>query len=349
MNAYDEWKQLTLSQFWGKRILGGIMRAICEELQEVYEIQQQLRTLTNIDTQEGVNLDHIGDIVCVSREDAQEILLKDESFEMTDELYRNVLKFMIALHGSSATYYDIIDGIRLIWNLENVKYLEKRDQPASYTLDLGERRPSDDNAANSRTLTIKAAGVKVRYIIRWLMEASHQEWRTKVQKVIYENKIPIFGGVRRLDGSLQLDGSYQLDAAIDGNGAIDYHLHSGMWSMRSSVVGVCEIPQRLIVRTADTDNLRVTDQKSAVIGLFGNELSASPEADGLQITSSGDPQVLDDLIGFSVSGTQERSVMAKECIVSWMALTGQFVDDGILIQYEADAAFDTEIAPVKTY
>ena len=120
MNAYDEWKQLTLSQFWGKRILGGIMRAICEELQEVYEIQQQLRTLTNIDTQEGVNLDHIGDIVCVSREDAQEILLKDESFEMTDELYRNVLKFMIALHGSSATYYDIIDGIWLIWNLENV-------------------------------------------------------------------------------------------------------------------------------------------------------------------------------------------------------------------------------------
>ena len=78
---YEEWKQLTLSQFWGKKKIEGIMRAISEELQEVFEIQQQLRTLTNIDTQEGVNLDNIGDIVCLSREDAQKILRKDKSFD----------------------------------------------------------------------------------------------------------------------------------------------------------------------------------------------------------------------------------------------------------------------------
>ena len=61
IDMYEEWKQLTLSQFWGKQKIEGIMRAISEELQEVYEIQQQLRTLTNIDIQEGVNLDNIGD------------------------------------------------------------------------------------------------------------------------------------------------------------------------------------------------------------------------------------------------------------------------------------------------
>ena len=59
IDMYEEWKQLTLSQFWGKKKIEGIMRAISEELQEVFEIQQQLRTLTNIDTQEGVNLDNI--------------------------------------------------------------------------------------------------------------------------------------------------------------------------------------------------------------------------------------------------------------------------------------------------
>lgn len=156
MIAYDEWKKLTLSQFWSKKILNGIIRSISEELQEVYDIQQQLRSLTNIDVQQGVNLDNIGDIVCVSREKAQEILLKDEQFEMTDDLYRNVLKFMIALHGSSATYYDIINGIRLIWDVDNVTYSEDRAHPASYTLDLGERDPDDDKTANSRTLTIRA-------------------------------------------------------------------------------------------------------------------------------------------------------------------------------------------------
>lgn len=61
INMYKEWRQLTLSQFWGKKNIEGIMRAICEELQEVYEIQQQLRTLMDIDTQEGVNLDNIGE------------------------------------------------------------------------------------------------------------------------------------------------------------------------------------------------------------------------------------------------------------------------------------------------
>lgn len=108
INMYKEWRQLTLSQFWGKKNIEGIMRAICEELQEVYEIQQQLRTLMDIDTQEGVNLDNIGDIVCLSREDAQKILKKDEAFEMTDKLYRSVLRYMIAMHGSSATYYGFL-------------------------------------------------------------------------------------------------------------------------------------------------------------------------------------------------------------------------------------------------
>ena len=168
MIVYDDWKNLTLSQFWGKRVLDGIIRAISEELQEVFDILQQIRTLTDIDKQEGVNLDNIGDIVCVTREDAREVLLKDEAFEMTDELYRKVLKFMIAMHNSSATYYDIANGLRLIWSLEDVRYSEDRERPASYTLDLGERDPDDDKVVRSRTLTILAAGVNARYLIRWL-------------------------------------------------------------------------------------------------------------------------------------------------------------------------------------
>ena len=38
IDMYEEWKQLTLSQFWGKKKIEGIMRAISEELQEVFEI-----------------------------------------------------------------------------------------------------------------------------------------------------------------------------------------------------------------------------------------------------------------------------------------------------------------------
>jgi len=210
IDMYEEWKQLTLSQFWGKQKIEGIMRAISEELQEVYEIQQQLRTLTNIDIQEGVNLDNIGDIVCLSREDAQKILRKDKSFEMTDELYRKVLKYMIAVHGSAATYYDIVNGIKLIWNLDNVTYVEDRERPATVLLKFPEFSMDDEDPTVDRILLIRAAGVAVYYSVQYSGDVS--------QKVLEQIEFPhltLTTGYRfwhglYLDGTCLLDGRYRL-------------------------------------------------------------------------------------------------------------------------------------------
>lgn len=348
MNIYDEWKKLTLSQFWNKKILGGIMRAISEELQEVYAIQQQLRSLTDIETQEGINLDHIGDIVCLSREDAQEILMKDDAFEMTDELYRKVLRFMIALHSSSATYYDIIDGIKLIWNLEGVSYFEDRNRPATYILDLGERDIDEDSAVDARTLTIRAAGVKALYLITWLLKICHDYWRVSVSMVEYKANIPFFGSVRRIDGTLQLNGTYHLDASAEGKGQVDYRLPSVVFPHKTQLEGIQDIPQRLVI-CAERTEIWMAKGESAITGVCGQELAASVEDGCLAIASDGESVVEDSLSGLRVTGTKEHSVHADDYLVSRKDLYGQFQNDGLTIHYAADAEFSMEITATKVY
>lgn len=214
INMYKEWRQLTLSQFWGKKNIEGIMRAICEELQEVYEIQQQLRTLMDIDTQEGVNLDNIGDIVCLSREDAQKILKKDEAFEMTDKLYRSVLRYMIAMHGSSATYYDIVNGIKLIWNVDSVTYTEDRSRPATVLLKLPAATLDDADPAVDRILSVKPAGVAVYYTVQY----KDQVDQDTLEQVRFQN-LEMTTGFRFWNG-LYLDGTWLLDGKYKLNGNV---------------------------------------------------------------------------------------------------------------------------------
>ena len=92
--------------------------------------------LLNIDAQEGVNLDHIGEIVSLSRTEAHEFIVTNEEFEMTDELYRKMLRYKILLNNSNATYYDIMEGVSIIWDTDNVIYREDPSRPATIFLDL---------------------------------------------------------------------------------------------------------------------------------------------------------------------------------------------------------------------
>ena len=346
MIVYDEWKNLTLSQFWGKKVMDGIIRAISEELQEVFDILQQIRTLTDIDKQEGVNLDNIGDIVCVTRDDAREVLLKDEAFEMTDELYRKVLKFMIAMHNSSATYYDIINGLRLIWDLEDVRYSEDRDRPASYTLDLGERDPADDKVVNSRTLTIRAAGVNARYLIRWLLRIKHDHWETDMSSVDYQLACAFFDSVRKIDGSLQLNGTYMLDAATEGRGCIDYSL-AAKWPAGSACVeGVEIIPDRLMITSGE---IRVARNEAAVTGRQGNIIAASVADVAISISTEDELLISNREERTALVGNSTELVRADGYLVSGQELYGAYTDDGLQIHYAAEAVFDIEMAKTKIF
>lgn len=312
MIVYDELIATTLSQFWDKPVITGILRAIADELQEVYTIQQQLRKLTDIDSQEGVNLDNIGDIVGISRADAQGIILRDDAYEMTDDLYRKMLKYKILLNNSAATYYDIINGIKLIWNVNNVTYIEDREKPATYIISLGEHDISEYDALSARTLTIRAAGVKVRYMIAWAIRVRHI-WETKIADVIHTNTIPFFGSVRRIDGTLQLNGTYQLDAAVEGSGQIIYDMHPIKHKWNSRIQDIYDVPERLMI-TPNDNTAWVTMEKPTGAGSVPPQ--DFPADNGNYIESNNN-------------------------------LSAEFENDGLIISYISDISFEIEYQPTK--
>lgn len=343
MNILDEWLELTLSQFYGKPILGGVVKAMSEVLQDVYEEQQELRKLLDIDIMEGANLDNIGDIVCLSRGDARKIFRRGEGFELTDELYRKALKYKTILNNSSATYYDIIRGIDLIWNTSDVLYREERDRPATYILDLMNQNIDDDNALSSRTTTIKAGGVKVLFIVTWLLVFAHSYWKVRTVGNGTEMVIRFFEeNVRKLDGSWKLDGSFRLDAAVSHILRVE-HRCGVKEPGKIKVHHVYDIPHRLKV-TSKSPMTRVSNEE-AIIGLRGNVLSPGGEGDSVVVYSEGTPTVLNDKEWTCVMGELERTGKMQDYIVSDKEMYTEQVDDGLRIYFAADMVMELEIAP----
>ena len=212
---FDEWKYLTLSQFYDKRILMGIIRALSETLDEVYREQQELRMLLNIDAQEGVNLDHIGEIVSLSRTEAHEFIVTNEEFEMTDELYRKMLRYKILLNNSNATYYDIMEGVSIIWDTDNVIYREDPSRPATIFLDLKTVNVDGIDPGIGRILAIKPAGVGLLYYVNYLVDvnisgiekAALPQMSVTTEFPFWHMDFWILNGFWKLDGKKYLDGT----------------------------------------------------------------------------------------------------------------------------------------------
>ena len=343
MKVIDEWKNLTLSQFYDKPVLWGIIRAISEIYQDAYAEQQELRKLLDIDSQEGVNLDHIGDILCLTRTQAHQILRRNNEFELTDELYRKALKYKIILNNSNATYYDIMEGIGIIWNTGDVVYRENENHPATYILDLKSYDINSGDILESRTMTIKAAGVKVLFIIVWLIRFQYRFWRCGA-RVTYHNVVQFFKeNVRKFDGSWKLDGTYHLDALSTKPLRVTYRCLPFPVPLGMKLKNVHDLPDRLIVRIGD-DGTYLADEP-AITGAKGYGIEALPDGDSLKITSSGGPEVQDQLKGLKVTGQQERTVYAKDYIVSPQEAYGEYETDGLRIYFAAALEFSIEIAP----
>lgn len=343
MKVIDEWKKLTLSQFYDKPVLWGIIRAISEIFQEAYAEQQELRKLLDIDNQEGINLDYIGDILCLTRTQAHQILRRNNEFELTDELYRRALKYKIILNNSNATYYDIMEGIGIIWNTGDVVYREDENHPATYILDLKSYDINSGDVLESRTMTIKAAGVKVLFIIVWLIRFRYGFWRCGA-RVTYRSSVQFYKeSVRKFDGSWKLDGTYHLDALSTKPLRVAYRCLPFPEPEGMKLKNIQDLPDRLIVRIWD-DGTYLADEP-AITGTRGYDIEALPDGDSLKIISTGNPEVQDQLKGLKVTGQQERTVHAKYCIVSPQEVYGEYETDGLRIYFAAALEFGIEIAP----
>lgn len=354
----DSWLSDIPAQFRGKEKIEILMSAFADEMDELVKVFDELKALTDIDSCVGQQLDNIGDIVSMARKDAYTYLLKSQDLVVSDEGYRNVLKYKILQNTSDCTYADIVHGIKLLWGEYPVKYKEDDSQPATYILDLGTYSIDDSSALLKRTLTIRAGGVKVLFLItytggsvKWLdgaeslLESDTGRLRTYTSRIITMAVIDHIRGTRVWDGTWLLDGTYQLDASSENKIRIIQYCKSNIGGEQIYSPRVQSIPGRLIV-TASGD-IWVVDGEGAVTGIRGNELEPSAEEDSMAISSYGDAVVTEDAEYTMVSSDQELSVEAAGYICSNSELYSEFSDDGLTIYYGSDAEFDLEM--VETY
>lgn len=207
MKILDSWINDLPQQFLDRHNIEVLIKAFSDELQEVNDMFEQLNELTDLDTAVGKNLDMVGDIINLSRKDALSILL-EKDVAMTDELYRNALRYQNLKNTCECTYYDIMETINLMWNVNQVDYYEDPEHPATICLILPTVGLDDPDPLENRIMVIKPGGVGVLYFITYVEKfyfpirydfgiSMRVEWGAREAR-------------KFLDGSWYLDGSEYL-------------------------------------------------------------------------------------------------------------------------------------------
>jgi len=148
------------SQFRGKVRIKGLLRVIAHQLEEVRTFLAELNIDRTVDTAIGTQLDGIGDIVCLTRQEAIE--LSDTATAMDDETYRKWLKYKIAINTSNGTYTDLMSAIKMLIGENDVVYSETPVYPATAIFDVTTLEYQDVTAI-ALLRKIKAAGVKLSF------------------------------------------------------------------------------------------------------------------------------------------------------------------------------------------
>ncbi len=95
MSLVEEWKNEIPCQFQGKKNLNAVIDAVGAQFTELEAVFSDIINKTDVRTATGKNLDMVGDIVGISRNDAYNLLELTSIDELDDSSYRNVLYFQI--------------------------------------------------------------------------------------------------------------------------------------------------------------------------------------------------------------------------------------------------------------
>jgi hypothetical protein len=152
------------SQFRGKARINSLIYALSRQLNEVKTFYEQIRDQTALKTAEGKQLDGVGEIAVLSRDEAAKLAMKSAEFtQMTDWLYRLYLIQKIMANTSICTYQEIYSALVILWGKTPIWYAEDPDQPATILFTVP-ALPSYDNIAGFLGVwEIRPAGVELNF------------------------------------------------------------------------------------------------------------------------------------------------------------------------------------------
>lgn len=168
----EKLRQDLLEQFKEKPVIDALICAVGEQLTDLHRFFTALRDERGVLTAIGKQLDGVGDIVCLSREEAGAQACTAESvYVLDDEQYRDYLIFKIWKNTNNCTYHDIIKALRMFWD-KPLYYHEDPKQPATMILDTGDITVDVDVSPLFKVPILKAAGVAVKIILHIVCRTS---------------------------------------------------------------------------------------------------------------------------------------------------------------------------------
>lgn len=179
MQIVDNWLQDLPQQFLGKERIEALVEAFSKQMQELDAVFQDLETLTDLDTATGQNLDYVGTIIPLSRKEAGLLAgINVEDPVISDERYRQFLRYKNLVNTNECTYYDLMDGLALLWDVSPIYYIEDPDMPATIILTMPFLKPGGEVVRVGEVPMVKPAGVRIEFeyqikvvvetLVRWV-------------------------------------------------------------------------------------------------------------------------------------------------------------------------------------
>lgn len=179
MAVLDNWINDLPQQFQGKERIEGLIRAVSKQIEDLYRVCNQLDTMTDLDSASGKNLDMVGDIITLTRKEAGVLAGIDvEDPVISDERYRQFLKYKQLVNTNECTYNDLMDGLALLWDVSPIYYREDEALPAVIILTMPFLTPGGKVVTLGEVPMVKPAGVRIEfeYYIKAIVEVAFNFW-----------------------------------------------------------------------------------------------------------------------------------------------------------------------------
>ncbi len=204
MTTAEKWLADIPCQFREGHNINAIIKVFSKHIDDVEQMLYDIRDKTTLDTATGQNLDYLGSIIKVTRQEAFSLLRQEAIGSMTDDIYRSVLKFQEIKNNTDATYDDVMRGIYLLWGeRSDIHYIEDKSNPARMTINMDDILLDDVDPVSSRPLVIHGGGVDVVFNTNYLQDFDLSSWeRFTNGKVSYVRNY-YFDGEKTFDGSIE--------------------------------------------------------------------------------------------------------------------------------------------------
>lgn len=179
MGILDSWIEDLPQQFQNKKFIEGLIKAFARQIEDLHHVYKQLDTETDLDSAVGKNLDMVGDIVSLTRKEAGILAGIDvEDPVISDDRYRQFLKYKELVNTNDCTYKDLMNGLALLWDVSPIYYREDKALPAVIILTMPFLTPGGKTVTLGEVPMVKAAGVRIEfeYYIRAIVEIALKFW-----------------------------------------------------------------------------------------------------------------------------------------------------------------------------